>query len=324
MFSFAPSGALTLAFLLCGIHTASCALVDDWRSRSIYQIVTDRFAAGEHSPNSAMVADGPGCDTVLGNYCGGTWRGIMEQLDYIQGMNFDAIWISPIVAQMPQSTIDGTSFGGYWQQDLYGLNSKFGSAEDLHELIDAVHNRSMYLMLDVVVNHMAYAGAVKDIDYSIFNPFNDPKYFHPHCEIDYSNLTSLQDCWLGDDNVPLADLNTQSPEVQRMWGEWAEQMVANYSIDGLRIDAGANVQPDFFTGFVKSAGVFATAEVYLGNETEACRWQDTVGSILNYPLLWPMTAAFQPKGNFTGLIEMIESEQKVCKDTTALGTFSEV
>ena len=28
-------------------------------------------------------------------YCGGTWKGIENNLDYIAGMGFDAIWISP-------------------------------------------------------------------------------------------------------------------------------------------------------------------------------------------------------------------------------------
>jgi alpha-amylase len=57
-------------------------------------------------------------------------------------------------------------------------------------------------MVDIVVNHMGYyCGAAEDgscgpegtIDYSIYNPFNDESYFHPFCEIDYSNATSILD-----------------------------------------------------------------------------------------------------------------------------------
>jgi glycosidase len=33
----------------------------------------------------------------LGNYCGGTWKGMESRLDYISGLGFDAIWITPIV-----------------------------------------------------------------------------------------------------------------------------------------------------------------------------------------------------------------------------------
>jgi alpha-amylase len=330
----APSGASTFAWwiallggLSLNVHGAS---VDEWRARSIYQIVTDRFSPGLNSPAGTFVGGGigaiPGCLQGNGTYCGGTWRGILENLDYIQGMNFDAIWISPVVGQLPQSTQDGQAYAGYWQQNVYTLNSNFGNPQDLYDLIAAVHERGMYFMMDVVPNHMAYNGYYKDIDYSILYPFNDSKYYHPYCAMDYSgdNLTALEDCWLGSTYTPLADLNTQSTEVQSMWGKWISEMVSNYSVDGLRIDAGANVNPDFFTGFVKSAGVFATAEVYLSNDTVACGWQETVGSILNYPLYWKITDAFQPNGDISGLVDMIASEKTTCKDTTALATFSEV
>ena len=281
--------------------------------------MTDRFSLGDGASYQSN-----GCPTLLGPYCGGQWRGIMDNLDYIQGMNFDAIWMSPIVANLPQLTDDGTSYAGYWQQNLYDINTRYGTAEDLHALIDAIHDRGMLFMMDVVVNHMAFSG--HKVNYDVLNPFNDEKYYHSYCEIDYSgnNLTSLQDCWLGSWWVPLVDLKTELPEVQEMFGDWISGMVANYSVDGLRIDAGANVEPEFFTNFVKSAGVFATAEVYLSNDTEACKWQDTVGSIINYPLYWPLTSAFQPKGNFTDLVAMMESQKTTCKDTTLQTTFSEV
>jgi len=44
------------------------------------------------------------------------------------------------------------------------------------------------------------------------------------------------DCWLGDKNVPLPDLNTQDPQVQAVYGDWIGNLVKEYSIDGLRID----------------------------------------------------------------------------------------
>lgn len=61
-----------------------------WKRRSIYQVLTDRFAIEEES----NVNQGP--DGEIREYCGGTWRGIISKLDYIQGMGFDAIWISPV------------------------------------------------------------------------------------------------------------------------------------------------------------------------------------------------------------------------------------
>lgn len=86
-------------------------------------------------------------------------------------MGFTAIWITPVTEQLPQSTSDGEAYHGYWQQDMYvlcitvlllvtdieisySINSNYGTAEDLQALATALHDRGMYLMVDVVANHM--------------------------------------------------------------------------------------------------------------------------------------------------------------------------
>ena len=76
-------------------------------------------------------------------YCGGTYQGVIKQLDYIQGMGFDAIWISPVTYQLPEKTRWGYAWHGYWQQDLYRLNEHFGTVEDLKALSKALHDRDM-------------------------------------------------------------------------------------------------------------------------------------------------------------------------------------
>lgn len=54
-----------------------------------FQVLTDRFAKTSSSSTAA-------CNN-LSSYCGGTWKGMEQKLDYIQGLGFDAIWITPIV-----------------------------------------------------------------------------------------------------------------------------------------------------------------------------------------------------------------------------------
>lgn len=67
--------------------------VDEWRKQSIYQIITDRFAVTNGS------TDIP-CDPDDQVYCGGTFAGITNKLDYIQGMGFTAVSLS-----WPQSAV---------------------------------------------------------------------------------------------------------------------------------------------------------------------------------------------------------------------------
>jgi len=123
-----------LGFALC--NTALAASSADWRSRSIYQVITDRFARTDASTTAT-------CDTGVGLYCGGTWRGLINKLDYIQNMGFDAIWISPITKQIEGKTAYGEAYHGYWQQDLDNVNSHFGTEADLKDLANILHSRGM-------------------------------------------------------------------------------------------------------------------------------------------------------------------------------------
>jgi alpha-amylase len=56
----------------------------EWRGQSIYQLLTDRFARTDGSTTAT-------CVTEDGIYCGGSWQGVIDKLDYIQGMGFSAV-----------------------------------------------------------------------------------------------------------------------------------------------------------------------------------------------------------------------------------------
>ena len=69
-----------ICFLSISAHTAS-----EWKSRTIYQLLTDRFA---------YVGSGQACSN-LGNYCGGNYQGLTANLDY--GSSFYWIIKSPFI-----------------------------------------------------------------------------------------------------------------------------------------------------------------------------------------------------------------------------------
>lgn len=73
-----------LLVILACVHSVHSASKEQWRSRSIYQIVTDRFARSDNSTTAP-------CDPKKGQYCGGTFRGIIDRLDYIQDLGFSAV-----------------------------------------------------------------------------------------------------------------------------------------------------------------------------------------------------------------------------------------
>lgn len=115
------------------------ATPDQWRTRSIYQIMTDRFALEDGSTSSA-------CNVTERQRCGGTWKGLQNKLDYIQDLGFDAVWISPISKNIEGNTPYGQAYHGYWTQDLTRLNNHMGTESDLNDLVSEMHSRDMYLM----------------------------------------------------------------------------------------------------------------------------------------------------------------------------------
>jgi alpha-amylase len=75
---------ITLSALAAITSIAYALSPAEWRSQSVYQVLTDRFARTDGSTTAP-------CNTQDGLYCGGTWQGIINKLDYIQNMGFTAV-----------------------------------------------------------------------------------------------------------------------------------------------------------------------------------------------------------------------------------------
>jgi alpha-amylase len=85
--------------VLAAVGTVQAASRDQWLGRSVYQVVTDRFARSDNSTTAS-------CEAGKGDYCGGSFQGIIHRLDYIQELGFDAVWISPVQSQESTRTAD--------------------------------------------------------------------------------------------------------------------------------------------------------------------------------------------------------------------------
>lgn len=146
--------------------------------KSVYFLIIDRFARAGAGP------DYPECTGVTPKFCGGNIQGIIERLDYIQGMGFDCIWITPPVKQYASDSchlVNGKKwcsdgFSGYWAEDFFEIDPHFGSREDMRALADNLHARKMCLVLDMVTNH---AGIIdSDASAERIKPFDKIEYYH--------------------------------------------------------------------------------------------------------------------------------------------------
>lgn len=272
---------------------------DDWKSRTIYQLLTDRFARTDGSTSA--------CNNLSG-YCGGTYQGIINHLEYIAGMGFDAIWISPI----PQNAENG--YHGYWATDFSNLNANFGTSQDLMDLVNAAHDKNILVMLDVVANHAGTPSSSGD--YSGYT-FNSANRYHTPCDIDYNNQTSVEQCWISG----LPDIDTEDSNVVNTLYNVVANWTSTYGFDGLRIDTFKHVRKDFWPGYISSANVFATGEVLSGDASYVGPYQSYAPSLINYPLYYPINNAFASKQAMSVLSNQIATNQNNFKDISVLTTF---
>lgn len=100
---------------------------DWWKHAVVYQIY----------PRSFADSNGDGF---------GDLRGIIDKADYLARLGIDVVWLSPIY-RSPQDD------NGYDISDYRDIDPLFGTLDDLDELIDALHQRGIKLVMDLVVNH---------------------------------------------------------------------------------------------------------------------------------------------------------------------------
>ncbi len=276
---------------------------EEWKSRTIYQLLTDRFSPSDNSK--------PACNNK-GNYCGGTFRGIIKELDYIQGMGFDAIWISPVV-----DNVDG-GYHGYWARNWNKVNSHFGSEQDLKDLVSACHNRGIWVMVDVVANHVGPVGT----NYGSIEPFNRAEHYHDYCDItdaDFKNhnQNKIENCRL----AKLPDLKQENTWVQEQLYSWVRNLVNNYNIDGLRVDTTPEVPKWFWQKFKSAAGVFTLGEVFDGSLDYLRGYIGSLDSVLNYGIFFQLRDTFKGQ-SFNNLASKIsEVRNKFGNELNYMGTF---
>ena len=285
---------LIALLLLSAIY---CKSKEEWKSRSIYQLLTDRFARS---------SDTGYCN--YSQYCGGNYRGLINKLDYIKGMGFDAIWISPII-----ENTEG-SYHGYHFTNLYNLNYHFGSEDDFKELVKTCHSKDIWVMVDVVANHAGPVGT----DFGRINPFNRAEHYHDWCEINnWRNQWEVENCRL----CGLPDLKQENDWVTQKLLEWIHDLVQKYNLDGIRIDTIMEVPKWFWDKFRASAGVFQIGEAFDGNAGYVADYQNHLDSVFNYPLYYTIKSSFC--GSFRNLEGYLFNTRSVFPAPEYMATFVE-
>ena len=225
---------------------------------SVYFIMTDRFENGDTSNDYGGVDKSKSVSGFspeeTGWWHGGDFKGITKRLDYIKGMGFTSIWITPPVVQ---KYVQGGSaaYHGYWGVDFTTVDPHLGSEADFKELVTQAHKMNMKVIIDVVVNHTA------DVIY--YDSMGRPQVSAADANIkkpDWLNLISNyhnlgNDPSIGNavqdgDFFGLDDLETENPKVINGWVDLWSSWITKFDIDGMRIDTFKHVNPDFWKIFI--------------------------------------------------------------------------
>ncbi len=163
----------------------------------------------------------------------GGLRDVTAQLDRLRGLGINTLWLAPITAS-PHGDF------GYAVTDHFRIRSSYGTAADLHALVDGAHERGMHVILDFVSNHLsdrhpyyrdAAAHGRRSPYYDFFARNSAGAVAH---YFDWRNLENL---------------NYENEEVRRMVTEASAYWVRTFHIDGFRIDAAWGPRqraPDFW------------------------------------------------------------------------------
>ncbi|MEU4625574.1 pullulanase-type alpha-1,6-glucosidase [Actinoplanes sp. NPDC023801] len=165
---FLPLLAVPASAAVAAPSVPSDSVIAKWGSdnptsgEQFYFVLPDRFANGDtRNDKGGLSGDrlSTGYDPAdKGFYHGGDIKGVIDRLDYIQGLGTTAIWLAPVFKNRPvQGTGADASAGyhGYWITDFTQVDPHFGTNADLKRLVKLAHQRGLKIYLDIIVNHTA-------------------------------------------------------------------------------------------------------------------------------------------------------------------------
>ncbi len=175
----------------------------------------------------------------------GDFNGLIERLDYLQGLGVTAIWLLPFYPS-PQRD------GGYDISDYYSINPDYGNIEQFKELLRLAHERGLKVITELVINHTSEEHpwfqrarkAEPGSKYRDYYVWSDTTEKYKDVRIIFQDFEKSNWAWDSEAEAYYwhrfyshqPDLNYDSPEVQeeifRVMDYWIDM-----GVDGFRLDA---------------------------------------------------------------------------------------
>jgi glycosidase len=242
----------------------------DWRDQVLYLAMIDRFDDGEPGNDDQGAGEYDPADPA--RWSGGDLAGVRRRVEYLRELGVTALWLTPPVAgQWWDPVVNYGGYHGYWASDFKAIDAHFGTLHDYQRLSHALHVKGLYLVHDVVVNHVGnfihcsapgqctHRGAPKQWPFSENQPPSPYYHWNPRIA-DFDDAGQRYTWQLAD----LDDLNTEDPTVRRALRDSYGHWIRAAGVDALRIDTAFYVPPAYFEDFLhaedaKAPGVLAVA-----------------------------------------------------------------
>ena len=260
----------------------SCA--PKWVSQAcVYQIFPDRFRRSGRVPAQQNLTFEPWnqSPTQLG-FKGGDLFGVIDSLDYIQGLGINCIYLNPIFSSSANHR--------YHSYDYFQVDPLLGGNEALEDLINELHRRGMRIILDGVFNHCGRGFWAFNhlLENGQSSPYKD--WFHVHQwplkPFPKVNEECGYSCWWNDPALPKFNhcFSPVREYLMRVATYWIDK-----GIDGWRLDVPDEIPIDFWDEFRievknKNKEAWILGEIW----GDAKLWLDgkKFDGVMNYRIGW--------------------------------------
>jgi glycosidase len=293
----------------------------------IYLLMPDRFSNGDATNDSHATTTEKVNRALPGGRHGGDIRGIINHLDYIKDLGATAIWSTPLFEDNDSTY----SYHTYGQSDLYRVDPRYGSENELKELISTMHDKGMKFILDVVPNHWgAKHWMLNDLPtYEWIHQF--PGYGQTNYRMTtqtdpYTSVVDKHLCESGWFVRSMPDLNQNHPLVLNYLIQQTIWWIEHADIDGLRIDTYSYNNKEGIAEWTKAIRaeyptMNCVGEVWMHDQALQSYWQEDspiaaiqsynshLPSVMDFTLHDAMMIAFaeDKQGWDKGMIRMYEN-----------------
>lgn len=297
-----------------------------YREAVFYQIFPDRFANGNphgeiSSPkkNSFIYAteeDEPMYirnkeqEVVRWDFFGGNLKGITKKIPYLQDLGITALYLNPI--------FEACSNHRYDTNDYFAIDPVLGTEEDFVEMLSALHEAGISVILDGVFSHVGrnsryfnQAGLYGEDVGAARNPESP---YYPWFK--FKKYPNDYEAWWGVADLPEVDKENKSFQ-EFIYGD-VESVLAKWTtmgVDGWRLDV-ADELTDEFIGGIRKHLLGYQDKILIGEVWEDASnkiaydqrrkyvFGDHLQSVMNYPL----------RQQIMDILNRARSFEKICQE----------